>query len=67
MNPIWFVAPVVLVLGAVPAIVWATRAAAELRALRGDLANWSAVRPALVEVRTEADALRERFGGLRRR
>ena len=56
---------IVLVVGALPIMFAIARTAAEADALRGDLRNWSALRPALVETRTEADELRRRVAALR--
>ena len=65
MDLIWIVPVAVLVVGGLPVLFSVARLSAELTALRGDLRNWSAVRPALVEVRSDADALRRRAALLR--
>jgi hypothetical protein len=67
VSPLWIVAPAVVVVGAVPAGVWAARASAEVRALRADVARWSAVPGTIGETRAEADAIRARLDGLRHR
>ena len=65
MDLLWIVPIAVLVVGALPVLMAAARLSAELTALRGDLRNWSAVRPALVEVGDDAEALRRRVALLR--
>lgn len=65
MDLVWVIPVIVLVVGALPIMFAIARAAAEADALRGDLGNWSGLRPALVETRTEADELRRRVAALR--
>ena len=67
MDLLWLLPPIVLLAGAVPAGVWAARAAAEMAALRGDLARWSSVTPDVGGVRDDARLLGRRLGELRRR
>ena len=65
MDLVWMIPVIVLVVGALPILFAIARTAAEASALRGDLQNWSALRPALVETRTEAEELRRRVAALR--
>jgi hypothetical protein len=65
VDLIWVVPLAVLFLGLIPVLALAGRVATELRALRGDLDLASSLRPALVEVRDDAELLRRRAAALR--
>ena len=66
MDLIWLVPVAVLVIGIVPVLAVAGRIASELHAFRVDLDRWTAVRPAVVEVRDEVELLRRRAAHVRR-
>lgn len=65
MSVIWAVPVIVLVVGLIPLLVTAARLASELRALRAGVDLWSGLRPAVVEVRDEAELLRRRAAAIR--
>jgi hypothetical protein len=65
MELIWLVPLAVLVVGLVPVLAVAGRIATELHAFRVDLDRWTTLRPAIVEVRDEAELLRRRAAALR--
>jgi non-ribosomal peptide synthetase component E (peptide arylation enzyme) len=65
VDLIWLVPLAVLVIGLVPVLAVAGRIATELHAFRGDVERWTALRPAVVEVRDDADLLRRRAAALR--
>ena len=67
MDLIWIVPLAVLVIGLIPVLVAAGRTATELHAFRVDADRWAELRPAVVEVRDEAELLRRRAAALRRR
>jgi hypothetical protein len=67
MDLIWIVPLSVLVVGLIPVLVVAGRTATELHAFRVDADRWTELRPAVVEVRDEAELLRRRAAALRRR
>lgn len=67
MDLVWLVPVVVLVIGIVPVLAVAGRIATELHAVRVDADRWTDLRPALVEVRDEAELLRRHAAALRRR
>ena len=67
MPAVWMVPAGVLAIGAIAVVVAASRATGEARRLLDGLRGWHDVRPALVEVRSEADELRARLEELRRR
>lgn len=67
MDLIWIVPLAVLVVGLVPVLALAGRVATELHAFRVDAERWANLRPALVEVRDDAELLRRRAAQLRRR
>lgn len=65
VSIIWAVPLAVLVAGLIPVLVVAGRLASELRALRGDVDLWTGLRPAVLEVRDEAEVLRRHAAALR--
>lgn len=65
---LWFIAPAaVLLIGAVPVLFAASRAAAETQGLAADLRDWEQLAPSLSAARGDLEAARERLGALRRR
>ena len=67
MDLIWIVPLTVLVIGLIPVLAVAGRIATELHAFRTDADRWGDLRPAVVEVRDEAELLRRRAAALRQR
>lgn len=65
MDLIWIVPLAVLVVGLIPVLALAGRIATELHAMHGDVERWTGLRPAVVEVRDEAELLRQRAAALR--
>ena len=65
MDLIWLVPLAVLVAGLVPVLAVAGRIATELHAFRVDAARWTDLQPAVVEVRDEAELLRQQAAALR--
>jgi cytochrome c-type biogenesis protein CcmH/NrfF len=67
VHLLWIVPVAVLVIGLVPVLAAAGRVAQELHALHIDLQRMNHVRPAVVEIRDDADLLRRRAAALRAR
>ncbi|HEX9530259.1 MAG TPA: hypothetical protein VF954_03905 [Acidimicrobiales bacterium] len=68
MSMLWWLVPTCVAAGlAVPAVVAALRAADEARALGRAVTDLGSLRPALVEVRSGADAVRQHLLDLRSR
>ena len=67
MTSLWILPPAVVVAGAVPIGLAATRLAAELKALRDDLDAWASLRPSLSHLNDGTNVLVDRFQRLRDR
>lgn len=67
MSLFWAIPVVVLALGLIPLLASVGRVAGEIRALRVDLQRAASLRPAVVEVVDDGEAVRRRIRELRGR
>lgn len=61
MSPLWLITVAAWLVAAPLLTVLAIRAVREMKAIHGEVRRFDELRPALVEVRTEADEIRRRL------